>query len=952
MALVGDYDASTFVEGNYATYPPLPPGATYYQPSMYWHVSGAGTVQGQPVVVGDLLFATQGSGRLLGDLLYGDQIYGGLSDGDWTVSQVFFLRWDSTRPPPDLDPYPNAGCLFTRGDLPYGDWAPGWRIVIDAYYNDIRDSRVYGELTYGDEVYGDAGSLGGPSWVDITQPAYSIVTGDGNRQGEQHVVVAEVVIELLDPDGSWTDLAEPWTWYQPQPGTPLRVGFIDPQYRYHPVIVGQLERIEDVHDVPKRVVALRGFGQLMDLVVDIAAHQRPSEMLSTRFAALTALAGWRWDDGSVVFPGDIALHADLQPRDIVVRDELDRTVQSAGWFLDSDRRGRMRVREWPHVPQEPELVVVDCDPVPAHVVPGEPGYLTPTVGTVTTPDPGPPPNESVLIFAVLGPTNAATAQQVIAGQFPASPQRSWLVRRLATGATVGDLMFTPSVDGTSGAPSRVIDAPAITGDVETLALAVTLNDGTTNTRLTSKRFDGASWADAATAAFPTIAPFDSSGVVRIGAHGTATEPWNGRIYFAELRDGLDPAAPTVRYLGGGSGLTVTTADPGPLPRECVFVMKIRGPTVSGAVSNHTVAAQYEADPQRAWLLRRNEIGGYFAFTTAPLGTAAGVVTRNGPTTPARPSTGVDETLAVAVQHDDAADTSFVTEWYQDGGIWVMRGTGSAGPSVVPFDSNTVMRIGAFNSSGGDAFDGRIYSVELRTGLDPAGGTLLWRFDANDYPGTGTAFTDPRGRIWSLSTPTAIRSTLLWRFDANDYPGTGTSYVDPRGRTWTLTAAAAITPKTPDVPVAAERQSHVITYVNDEAQLLNRVLTTNAGDPVLAVRGEDTLSVDRFGERGRALEYPKFGLAFAVGSDAAVWVTRIANRYAYITRRVESLDVDTAIDKGWFEVLVDLDTGRAISVQRRAFHPFGLDAVLVGWTHTITPGRWRSELYTQTVTVTR
>ena len=54
------------------------------------------------------------------------------------------------------------------------------------------------------------------------------------------------------------------------------------------------------------------------------------------------------------------LLADEQAHDVTVRDELDRTVMSVGWFLDSDRRGRMRVRRWPHEPQGEPLRVVDC----------------------------------------------------------------------------------------------------------------------------------------------------------------------------------------------------------------------------------------------------------------------------------------------------------------------------------------------------------------------------------------------------------------------------------------------------------------------------------------------------------------------------------------------------------------------------------------------------------------
>src|SRR6202008_4886178 len=45
----------------------------------------------------------------------------------------------------------------------------------------------------------------------------------------------------------------------------------------------------------------------------------------------------------------------------------------------------------------------------------------------------------------------------------------------------------------------------------------------------------------------------------------------------------------------------------------------------------------------------------------------------------------------------------------------------------------------------------------------------------------------------------LLNTVVWRFDANDYPGTGTSYVDPRGRRWDLNVAGAIVPKVPAVP---------------------------------------------------------------------------------------------------------------------------------------------------------
>lgn len=364
MALfVGDYDASTFVDGSYGTYPPLPAGVETYQPTMVWRVSVAGTVQGQAVAVDDLLFATQGAGRLYGDGTYGSQIFGGLSDGYWTVEQVFFRRWDASLPPSLQPPYPNAGCAFTRDDTPGGNWAPGWRIVVDAYFDDRVDTRRYGDDTYGDGTFGsEVEPLGGIRWVDLTQPSFRVETGDGMVDGTPRVTVGEIVVTVLDEAGVWFDVSEPATWTQPQPGTALRVGLIDPDYAYHPVITAEIERIEDVHDDQHpRTVMVRGFGRITDLVVDEVGWQRPAELASARFNALVLAAGWRWDPGSVVFPSDdAALIGDTSPRDINVRDELDRTCMSVGWFLDSDRYGRMRLRRWPHEATGTPIDIVDC----------------------------------------------------------------------------------------------------------------------------------------------------------------------------------------------------------------------------------------------------------------------------------------------------------------------------------------------------------------------------------------------------------------------------------------------------------------------------------------------------------------------------------------------------------------------------------------------------------------
>jgi hypothetical protein len=54
-------------------------------------------------------------------------------------------------------------------------------------------------------------------------------------------------------------------------------------------------------------------------------------------------------------------------------------------------------------------------------------------------------------------------------------------------------------------------------------------------------------------------------------------------------------------------------------------------------------------------------------------------------------------------------------------------------------------------------------------------------------------------------------SVVWRFDANEYPGTGTVYTDPRGRTWTLSTAGTITPSVAAVTAVPAVKAQIIGY---------------------------------------------------------------------------------------------------------------------------------------------
>ena len=100
---------------------------------------------------------------------------------------VTFHVWDASLPPWQQPPFPNAGC-------PFGDF-DGWRIVIDALYQDL-PTRTYGMFNYGDDVYGDSGSPA-PRWADITRPSYDVNIRVGTIDGAQTVDVTEISVEVL-----------------------------------------------------------------------------------------------------------------------------------------------------------------------------------------------------------------------------------------------------------------------------------------------------------------------------------------------------------------------------------------------------------------------------------------------------------------------------------------------------------------------------------------------------------------------------------------------------------------------------------------------------------------------------------------------------------------------------------------------------------------------------------
>ena len=111
------------------------------------------------------------------------------------------------------------------------------------------------------------------------------------------------------------------------------------------------------------------------------------------------------------------------------------------------------------------------------------------------------------------------------------------------------------------------------------------------------------------------------------------------------------------------------------------------------------------------------------------------------------------TLAASIQLNNGAGGNVVTHRLLVGSTWTVLGTLTAAGVATPFNSVSTICVGSW-STGGQPWDGNIYWVEQRTGLDPAAGSVVWRFDAQEHI-SGTTWTDARGRLWTVNNKAQV-----------------------------------------------------------------------------------------------------------------------------------------------------------------------------------------------------
>jgi hypothetical protein len=341
-------------------------------------------------------------------------------------------------------------------------------------------------------------------------------------------------------------------------------------------------------------------------------------------------------------------------------------------------------------------------------------WLTPAVGTITTPDPGPLPNECTFVYQRRGRLNE-TGNACVAGQFDLPGQRSWRLDEPGLGSS-----FTTVSDGDFGGVTTTTTGRAgSTTQDRRYAVAVTLNDAGTR-RMTVWEHNGHAFVQGATVTAASAATFDSAaGVVRLGAwDASQVQRYDGRIYSVELRTGLDPDA---RYLSPAIG-TVTTPDPHPALPDVTITGRVRKADVPSS------GYLFGSGGLDFWLY-----DGYLMIAWLnPAGARIGDYLLDQASWDALVTPGEDFWIGATIDLDDGLGHCVPTAITSADGVtwtpvpggppaWALRT-----PAITHIgDSATVLRVGQDYALTGWEWKNRIYTMELRTGLDPNAGAARY-----------------------------------------------------------------------------------------------------------------------------------------------------------------------------------------------------------------------------------
>jgi hypothetical protein len=231
-----------------------------------------------------------------------------------------------------------------------------------------------------------------------------------------------------------------------------------------------------------------------------------------------------------------------------------------------------------------------------------------------------------------------------------------------------------------------------------------------------------------------VTAMSDGGVVFVDNDGTFMYMGQERVFGRPRQIVTPPYISIHGYLDPTIGTVTAPSPTNVLPNQFTVITDAD----MGSTENDTLVSQQGSGTSQ-WLMYTTggnavvfNMGGIYLIGTFP-------------TTPA--------VVACSVTLNDGTNSRLVVRQKNADGTWTQIASVSAAPITLTH-STSPLQIGAF-ASGAYVHEPPIRFVELRTGLDPADGNVLWRFNADDYMGGDIIVDSVTGVTWTLTDPAAV-----------------------------------------------------------------------------------------------------------------------------------------------------------------------------------------------------
>jgi hypothetical protein len=669
--------------------------------------------------------------------------------------------------------------------------------VIQIGIGDVRteqDAAVWDQARWDDDEATWSGLE--PLWQDVTCDAFSFRCEYGRARTTDRFVPGAATIVVWNATG-WADpnAEDDPAVLTMRPGRAIRVGVQHTVYGTRWLFRGFIDAMAPVYDPTQpdtvELSCIDALGEVNR--AKIRAVDPPvggGETVTTRLHRLLDAADWPTEKRALAPSGDTVIADDLGGQ---LADLLGQAADSGGGNVYGDLDGNVayKNRDWqmfnPSAPLDGSIGNVQTE---GYVIPGTPqvdGYLDLALGTATTPD----------TADMSGAVAVRLTARVRWNAWPASGFPVVVQKQGPGGTAEREYMLFTSGASAYGSTTTVAAANGqITIGAMTLGATQTVGWEMSRGSLAATAIiDGSRLARTFTPGAPGL--IDSAAAIIVGSVTAGRE---ARLYWAQLE-----RLRARLVLPGVVGNYLSVADAAPLrvTGDIEIVARI-APTDWTPAATTTIVGRW--GPTNSYLLRL-------------IGPSSGALQLNFSTTGAD-NIGAQSQGSVPGAVDGMAKWVKVTRIAATGVVrfytapdadqqpttWTQLGADVASTPGALFAGTAPLLIGAFGAGGtSQPFVGRIARVIVRNGIGGAA-VLDVHEDSGAQPTSSATFPALTGQ--SVAVVSTMGATvivqrqpdqLIWRFDANEYAGTGTQIVDPRGRLWTLSAAGAITPKVPAVP---------------------------------------------------------------------------------------------------------------------------------------------------------